>query len=78
MKNSTILILKGIMFYGTFISILLFIGGIDSIWDMGLKHLFLCILQIAINVFLCVWVISKDDLKKITFYDKINRMIEED
>lgn len=75
MKNSTILILKGIMFYGTALNILLFIGGIDSIWDAGLNHLFLCILQLIINVSLCYWVITKEDIKKLTFYDKIDKML---
>ena len=75
MKNSTILILKSIMFYGTALNILLFIGGIDSIWDASLNYLFLCILQLIINVALCRWVITKEDIKKITFYDKIDKML---
>lgn len=77
MKNSIILILKGIMFYGTFISILLFIGGIDSIYNKGINALFFGLIQIILNILLCLLVITKDDLKQITFYDKIDKILKE-
>ena len=38
MKNSTILILKGVLFYGTALSTILFIGGIDSIYNKGINR----------------------------------------
>lgn len=77
MKNSAILILKGVLFYGTALSIILFIGGIDSIWSQGLNRLFLCIIQVVVNIILCLLLITKDDLKQITFYDKIDEILKE-
>lgn len=77
MKNLTILILKGVLFYGTALSVILFIGGIDSIWSQGLNKLFLCTIQVVFNIILCLLIITKDDLKQITFYDKIDEILKE-
>lgn len=77
MKNSTILILKGVLFYGTALSTILFIGGIDSIYNKGINALFFGLIQIILNILLCLLVITKDDLKQITFYDKIDEILKE-
>lgn len=76
MKLSFILILKGLLFYGTTLSILLFIGGIDSIWNKGFNYLFLVIIQVVVNITLCFMLITKDDIKNITFYDKIDKLLK--
>ena len=76
MKIPFILILKGLLFYGTTFSILLFIGGIDSIWNKGFNYLFLVIIQVVVNIALCLMLITKDDIKNITFYDKIDKLLK--
>ena len=58
-------ILKGVLFYTTFLLVLLFISAIDSIVETGnlLISLLFIIALIAINI----KVISKEDFKVITF-----------
>ena len=76
MKIPFILILKGLLFYGTTLSVILFIGGIDSIWNKGFNYLFLVIIQVVVNIALCLMLITKDDIKNITFYDKIDKLLK--
>lgn len=61
-------ILKGILFYTTFLLVLLFLSAIDSIVETGnlLISLLFIIALIAINV----KVISKEDFEVITFNKK--------
>ena len=58
-------ILKGVLFYTTFLLVLLFLSAIDSIVETGnlLISLLFIIALIAINI----KVISKEDFKVITF-----------
>ena len=58
-------ILKGVLFYTTFLLVLLFLSVIDSIVETGnlLISLLFIITLIAINI----KVISKEDFKAITF-----------
>ena len=58
-------ILKGVLFYTTFLLVLLFLSAIDSIVETGnlLISLLFIITLIAINI----KVISKEDFKAITF-----------
>lgn len=58
-------ILKGVLFYTTFLLVLLFLSAIDSIVETGnlLISLLFIIALIAINV----KIISKEDFKVITF-----------
>lgn len=58
-------ILKGVLFYTTFLLVLLFLSVIDSIVETGnlLISLLFIIALIAINI----KVISKEDFKVITF-----------
>ena len=59
------LILKGVLLYSTVFSILLFIAGIDSIYDNGYFTIsaYIC----AILCYLCYKTISNKDFKILTF-----------
>lgn len=58
-------ILKGILFYTTFLLVLLFLSTIDSIVETG--NLFIPLLFIIALITINVKVISKEDFKVITF-----------
>lgn len=61
------MILKGILLYSTVLSVLLFICGIDAIYDKGYFGMSFCI--IFIEGLLCYITLSIDDICKLT---KIN------
>lgn len=58
-------ILKGILFYTTFLLVLLFISAIDSLVETG--NLFIPLLFIIALITINIKVISKEDFKVITF-----------
>lgn len=58
-------ILKGILFYTTFLLVLLFLSAIDSIVETG--NLLIPLLFIISLITINVKVISKEDFKIITF-----------
>ena len=65
MKNKLILFLKGLLLYVTVLLIMLFIMGIDSIYDQGYF-----VEAIIIGVILCIICtksISYEELKTLTF-----------
>lgn len=63
--NKVILFLKGMLLYITFFFTLIFVMGVDSIYDQGL---FLPFIGVEILlVALCKRVINEDEIEKLTF-----------
>lgn len=65
MKNKLILFLKGLLFYATALFILLFISGIDSIYEQG--YFVEAIIIGGTLCFACTKSISYEELKILTF-----------
>lgn len=65
--NKFKLILKGIMLWITAFVTVLFIAGIDSIYDNG--YFFQTLIAVAVMIFCCCKLISEEEFKKITFYN---------
>lgn len=59
------LILKGVLLYVTAFAVILFIGGVDSIYDNGLFIQF--IIACAALCYACYRLISEEELEILTF-----------
>ena len=60
------LIIKGMLLYMTTLVIVMFIIGIDSIYDQG--YFFYGIMLIAVLIFMCYKTINKEELEMLTLY----------
>ena len=60
------LIIKGMLLYMTTLVIVMFIIGIDSIYDQG--YFFYGIMLIAVLIFMCYKTINKEELEILTLY----------
>ena len=60
------LIIKGMLLYMTTLVIMMFIIGIDSIYDQG--YFFYGIMLIAVLIFMCYKTINKEELEMLTLY----------
>ena len=60
------LIIKGMLLYMTTLVIMMFIIGIDSIYDQG--YFFYGIMLIAVLIFMCYKTINKEELEILTLY----------
>ena len=60
------LIIKGILLYMTTLVIMMFIIGIDSIYDQG--YFFYGIMLIAVLIFMCYKTINKGEFEMLTLY----------
>lgn len=65
--NKFKLILKGIMLWITAFVTVLFIAGIDSIYDNG--YFFQTLIAVVVMIFCCHKLISEEEFKKVTFYN---------
>ena len=65
--NTFKLILKGIMLWITAFVTVLFIAGIDSIYDNG--YFFQTLAVVIVMIFCCYKLISEEEFKKVTFYN---------
>lgn len=65
--NKFKLIIKGIMLWITAFVTVLFVSGVDSIYDNG--YFFQTLIAVAIMIFCCYKLISEEEFKKITFYN---------
>ena len=63
--NKIKLIIKGMMVWITILSTLLFITGIDSIYDNG--YFFQTLIAVMIMCYACFKFVSKEEYKKIMF-----------
>lgn len=65
--NKFKLILKGILLWTTAFVAVLFIAGIDSIYDNG--YFFQTLIAVVVMIFCCHKLVSEEEFKKITFYN---------
>lgn len=64
------LIIKGMLLYMTTLVIMMFIIGIDSIYDQG--YFFYGIMLIAVLIFMCYKTINKEELEMLTISKYLN------
>ena len=69
------LIIKGMLLYMTTLVIMIFIMGIDSIYDQG--YFFYGIMLIAVLIFMCYKTINKEELEMLTISKYLNDSDEE-
>lgn len=69
------LILKGMLLWITTFAVMLFISGVDSIYDNG--YFIQSLIVIAVMCYACYKLISEKELEKITLYKWFNKLIEE-
>ena len=60
------LIIKGMLLYMTTLVIMMFIIGIDSVYDQG--YFFYGIMLIAVLIFMCYKTINKGEFEMLTLY----------
>ena len=65
--NKFKLIIKGIMLWITAFVTILFVSGVDSIYDNG--YFFQTFVAVVVMIFCCYKLISEEEFKKITFYN---------
>lgn len=65
--NKFKLILKGTMLWITAFVTMLFVAGVDSIYNNG--YFFQTLMAVAVMIFCCYKLISKEEFKKVTFYN---------
>lgn len=61
------LILKGVMLWITAFVTILFVVGVDSIYDNG--YFFQTFIAVVVMIFCCHKLISEEEFKKVTFYN---------
>lgn len=69
------LILKGMLLYVTAFAVMLFILGVDSIYDNG--YFIQSLIAIAVMCYVCYKLISEEELEKITLYKWFNKLMKE-
>ena len=67
--NKFKLILKGTMLWITAFVTILFVAGVDSIYNNG--YFFQILIAVAVMIFCCYKLISKEAFKKVTFYNTL-------
>jgi hypothetical protein len=72
MKKTIIIVLKGVLLYATLLVFILFITGVDSIYDNGyfIHSIIIC----AILFYACCKLINAEELDTITLYKWINNL----
>lgn len=69
------LILKGVLLWITAFAVMLFISGVDSIYDNG--YFIQSLIVIAVMCYACYKLISEEELEKTTMYKWFNKLMEE-
>ena len=69
-------ILKAILLYGTAFITILFVAGIDSIYDNG--YFFQTLIAIAVMIFCCYKLISEKEFEVLSLYKWFNKVIKEE
>ena len=69
------LILKGVLLWVTVFAVMLFISGVDSIYDNGyfIHSIVIC----AVLCYACYKLIFEEELEKITLHKWFNKLMEE-
>ena len=70
------LILKGIMLWITAFVTVLFIAGIDGIYDNG--YFFQTLIAIVVMIFCCYKLISEKEFEVLSLYKWFNKVIKEE
>lgn len=65
--NKFKLILKGILLWTTAFVAILFVAGIDSIYDNG--YFFQTLIAVVVMIFCCHKLVSEEEFKKVAFYN---------
>ena len=68
-------IIKGILLWTTTFVIILFIAGIDSIYENG--YFFQTLIAVVVMIFCCYKLISEEEFKVLSLYKWFNKIIEE-
>lgn len=68
------LILKGVLLWVTAFAVILFISGVDSLYDNG--YFIYSIVICAVLCYACYNLISENELKEITLYKWFNKLTE--
>ncbi len=73
MRVKLILILKGVLLWVTAFAAVIFISGVDSIYDNG--YLFQTLIAVAVMVFCCCKLISEEEFEILSLYRWFNKII---
>lgn len=68
------LILKGVLLWVTAFAVILFISGVDSLYDNG--YFIYSIVICTVLCYACYNLISEKELKEITLYKWFNKLTE--
>ena len=68
-------IIKGILLWTTAFATILFIIGVDSIYDNG--YFFQTYIAVAVMMFCCYKLISEEELKILSLYRWFNKIIQQ-
>lgn len=69
------LIIKGIMLWITAFVTILFVSGVDSIYDNG--YLFQTLIAVAVMIFCCYKLISEEEFEILSLYKWFNKIIQQ-
>lgn len=69
------LIIKGIMLWITAFVTILFVSGVDSIYDNG--YLFQTLIAVAVMIFCCYKLISEEEFEILSLYRWFNKIIQQ-
>lgn len=70
------LIIKGIMLWITTFVTMLFVSGVDSIYDNG--YFFQTLIAVAVMIFCCYKLISEEEFEILSLYRWFNKIIGEE
>lgn len=70
------LIIKGIMLWITTFVTILFVSGVDSIYDNG--YFFQTLIAVAVMIFCCYKLISEEEFEILSLYRWFNKIIGEE
>lgn len=70
------LIIKGMMLWMTTFVTMLFVSGVDSIYDNG--YFFQTLIAVAVMIFCCYKLISEEEFEILSLYRWFNKIIGEE
>jgi hypothetical protein len=74
--NKFKLIIKGILLWTTVFMTILFVAGVDRIYDNG--YFFQTLIAIVVMIFCCYKLISKKEFEVLSLYKWFNKVIKEE
>lgn len=72
-----ILYIKGVLLYSTAFICLVFLSGIDSIFDMDIDYFLMGILICISLIYLCLKTISEEDFKILSLYNWLEHKLKQ-